>query len=145
MPKKSRQKFKYLENGKSFKDEIKSIFHHFWRAIIKANKEENFGRWESNFKLAIILCLVSGAQPMQTIYLIDLKDIKYVGEQVFIPIMQKIKQGKPGNHIYPFNFKTYPKKHKTRCCCSLEKIYWKHKLWSHLIKFLLATQNLIKP
>ena len=28
------QKFKYLENGKSFLDEIKSIFHSFWRAII---------------------------------------------------------------------------------------------------------------
>ena len=29
MIKKSRQKFKYLENKKSFKDEIKNIFHHF--------------------------------------------------------------------------------------------------------------------
>ena len=27
--KKSRQKFKYLENKKSFEDEIKNIFHHF--------------------------------------------------------------------------------------------------------------------
>ena len=37
MPKKSRQKLKYLENEKSFQDEIESIFHHFWRAIIEAN------------------------------------------------------------------------------------------------------------
>ena len=29
MPKKSGQKSKYLENEKSFKDETKSIFHHF--------------------------------------------------------------------------------------------------------------------
>ena len=29
MTKKSRQKFKYLENRKSFSGEIKSIFHHF--------------------------------------------------------------------------------------------------------------------
>ena len=29
MTKKSRQKFKYLENKKSFEDEIKNIFHHF--------------------------------------------------------------------------------------------------------------------
>ena len=36
MPKKSRQKFKYLEYEKSFQDEIKSIFHHFWRTIIEA-------------------------------------------------------------------------------------------------------------
>ena len=35
----ARRKFKYLENEKSFQDEIKSIFHHFWRAIIEANKK----------------------------------------------------------------------------------------------------------
>ena len=29
-----KQKFKYLENEKSFLDEIKTIFHSFWRAII---------------------------------------------------------------------------------------------------------------
>ena len=29
LTKKSRQKFKYLDNKKSFRDEIKSIFHHF--------------------------------------------------------------------------------------------------------------------
>ena len=28
------QKFKYLENEKSFLDEIKNIFHNFWRATI---------------------------------------------------------------------------------------------------------------
>ena len=28
------QKFEYLENKKSFFDEIKNIFHSFWRAII---------------------------------------------------------------------------------------------------------------
>ena len=38
MSKNSRQKFKYLQNEKSFYDEIKTIFHHFWRAIIEANK-----------------------------------------------------------------------------------------------------------
>ena len=29
-----RQKFGYLENEKSFLDEIKSIFHSFWRAFV---------------------------------------------------------------------------------------------------------------
>ena len=38
MIKKSRQKLKYLENGKSFQDEIKSIVYHFERALIKARK-----------------------------------------------------------------------------------------------------------
>ena len=33
MIKKSGQKFKYLENEKSSWGEIKSIFHHFWRAF----------------------------------------------------------------------------------------------------------------
>ena len=50
MSKNSRQKFKYLENEKSFEDKIKSIFHHFGRAIIEANKKF-FGRWEPDFKL----------------------------------------------------------------------------------------------
>ena len=38
MAKKSRQRFEYLENEKSFEDEIKTIFHNFRRAIIEANK-----------------------------------------------------------------------------------------------------------
>ena len=40
MPKKLRQKFKYFENEESFWDEIKSIFHHFWRGIIEAIKKK---------------------------------------------------------------------------------------------------------
>ena len=39
MTKKSRQKFKYPENEKSFYDEIKTIFHHFQRVFIEANKK----------------------------------------------------------------------------------------------------------
>ena len=35
-------------------------------------------------------------------------------DQVFIPIIQKIKQSKPGNHIYPLSFKTCPK--DTKLC-----------------------------
>ena len=40
---KSRQKFKYLENEKSFEDEIKSIFHLFWKAISEANNKVFWG------------------------------------------------------------------------------------------------------
>ena len=51
MTKKSRQKFKYLENEKSFKDEI-SIFQHFWRAIIKVKKQKKiFWKWKPDFSL----------------------------------------------------------------------------------------------
>ena len=42
MIKKLRQKFKYPENRKSFEDEIKSIFHHFYKAFIEVNKKKNF-------------------------------------------------------------------------------------------------------
>ena len=67
-----------------------------------------------SLKLAMLLCLVLGGQRMQIIHLINLKDIKYIREQVFIPIMQNIKQSKPGNHIYPLSFKTYSK--DTKLC-----------------------------
>ena len=66
---------------------------------------------------------------MQTIHLMSLKDIKYVGGQVFIRIMQKIKQSKPGNHIYPLSFKTYPK--DTKLCAV-----------AHLKRYIQLTQDL---
>ena len=84
---------------------------------------------ELSLKLAMLSCLVSGGQRMQTIHLISLKDIKYVGEQVFIPIMQKIKKSKPGNHIYPLSFKTYPK--DTKLCAV-----------AHLKRYIQLTQDL---
>ena len=50
MTEKLRQKFTYLENEKSFYDEIKSIFHNFWGTIIEANNKIFFGRREPDFK-----------------------------------------------------------------------------------------------
>ena len=38
------QKFKYLENEKSFSDEVKSIFVHFKKAFIEAYKTIFSGR-----------------------------------------------------------------------------------------------------
>ena len=38
MTKTSRLDFKYLDNEKSFQDEIKGISHHFPKAFIEANK-----------------------------------------------------------------------------------------------------------
>ena len=49
MTKKSRQKVKYLENEKSFWDEIKNIFHLFETAFNEANKTFFFGRWGFDF------------------------------------------------------------------------------------------------
>ena len=43
---------KYLENKKSFQDEIKNIFHHFLKALIEANKTNLFeSLFESDFKI----------------------------------------------------------------------------------------------
>ena len=82
---------------------------------------------EISFKLSM-LYLVSGRQQMQTIYLIIFKKIKYVGEQVFVPIMQKIKQSKPGNYIYPLSFKNYLK--DTKLC-----------VVAHLKRYIELTQD----
>ena len=76
----------------------------------------------------MLLCVVSGGQRMQTIHLINLEDINYVREQVFIPIMQKIKQSKPGKHIYPLSFKIYPK--NTKFC-----------VVAHLKRYIELTQD----
>ena len=48
---------------------------------------------------------------------------------MFIPIIQKIKQSKPGNHIYPLSFKTYPK--DTKLC-----------VVAHLKRYIELTQDL---
>ena len=50
MPKNPREKFKYVYYEKSFQDKIKSIFHHFCKAIIEA-KKKFFGRWGTDFKI----------------------------------------------------------------------------------------------
>ena len=90
--------------------DIKKVFNYFRNLPVMGNSPLK----ELFLKLAMLQCLVLGGQQMLTIHLLNLKDIKYVEEQVFIPIMQKIKQSKPGNHIYPLNFKTYPK--DTKLC-----------------------------
>ena len=80
-------------------------------------------------KLALLLCLVSSGQRMQTMHLISLKDIQYIGEQEFFPIMQKAKQSKPGNYIYPLSFKSYRK--DTKIC-----------VVAHLKRYIELTQDL---
>ena len=50
--KKSGQKCKYLKDEKSFRNKLKSIFHHFWRVFIEKNFKK-FGWWESDFNLTI--------------------------------------------------------------------------------------------
>ena len=84
--------------------DVKKVFNYVRNLLVMSDLSPN----GLSLKLVMLLCLVLGRRRMQTIHLTDLKDIKYVGDQVIIPIMQKIKQSKPGNHIYPLSFKTYP-------------------------------------
>ena len=50
---KKRQKFEYLENEKGFLDEIKNIFHRFWRAIIWCKNKNLIKIADTNFKQVI--------------------------------------------------------------------------------------------
>ena len=50
MFKKLLQKLGYLEKEKSFYDEIKINFHHFYWAFSQANNTNFFGRWDADFK-----------------------------------------------------------------------------------------------
>ena len=63
--------------------DVRKVFNYFRNLPVmsKLTLKEIF------LKLAMLLCLVSGRQRIQTIDLINLKDITYVGKKVFIPIM----------------------------------------------------------
>ena len=105
--------------------DVRKVFNYFRNLPVMSNLTLK----ELSLKLVVLLCLVSGGQRMQTMHLINLKNIKYVGKQVFIPIMQKIKQSKPGNHIYSLSFKTYPR--DTKLCAV-----------AHLKRYIELTQDL---
>ena len=45
------QKYEYLENEKSFLDEIKSIFHSFWRVIIWRKNKNLIKIADTSFKM----------------------------------------------------------------------------------------------
>ena len=75
MTENSRQKIKYLENEKSFYDEMKSIFHHLQRAFIEANEK-------SDFDLPLLWRVIPHSV---TIFMIwNAAEQKYRGENNFI-------------------------------------------------------------
>ena len=85
MTKKSRQKCKYLENEKNFQDEITSIFHHFWRAIIEENKKKIFfWGWEPDFIKKHIPVIIENPKCKKIICFsdINLSDIINVFESI---------------------------------------------------------------
>ena len=58
--------------------DVRKVFNYFRKLPVMSNLTLK----EFSLKLAMLLRLVSVGQQMQTIHLINLKDIKYVGEQV---------------------------------------------------------------
>ena len=97
--------------------DVRKVFNYFRNLPVMSDLTLK----ELSLKLAMLLSLVSSGQRMQTIHLINLKGIKYVGEQMFFQIIKKIKQSKPGNHIYPLSFKTYPKDTKLCAVANLKR------------------------
>ena len=65
MTKKSRQKFKYLDNKKSFSDEMRSILHHFESTFIEAKKKKKsfLERQIPTLKLIVLMSYL-----MQSLY-----------------------------------------------------------------------------
>lgn len=73
-------------------------------------------------KLVVLMALLAGGQRMQTIHKIDLRDITVEPNKIIIPIMDKIKQTKPGKHLKPLEFLQYPNEPKL-CVPSNLKAY----------------------
>ena len=75
-------------------------------------------------KLAILLTILSGGQRAQTIFSIDVLDIKIVGGNCVIPIYDTLKQTRPGHHLEPLKFSVYLKEPKL-CVITILKEYLK--------------------
>ena len=59
------QKFEYLENKKSFLDEIKNIFHSFWRAIIWWKNKNLIA--DTSFNKSSLKCCLSAPYYIDTL------------------------------------------------------------------------------
>ena len=67
-------------------------------------------------KLALLMGLLSWGQRSQTLHSLNIEDIKILGDKCTIPIMQKIKQTRPGKHMKPLIFKCFFARAKVVCC-----------------------------
>ena len=83
--------------------DVKKVFNYFRNLPIISD----FTLKEFSLKLAMLFCLVSGGQRIQTMHLINWKILSM--SEIKCLFQSKIKQIKPGNQIYPLSFKTYPK------------------------------------
>ena len=57
--------------------------------------------------LALLLGLLSGGQRCQTIHQVQVPDLKIMGGLLYIPVLRKIKQTRPGKHMAPLRFRPY--------------------------------------
>ena len=84
-----------------------------------------------SLKLAMLLMLLSGGQRSQTIHCLQRQDIHVIDETtLYIPIMAKIKQTKPGMHMKPLKFKAYSDK---KLC-----------VLTHLSEYISRTEKLVR-
>ena len=58
-------------------------------------------------KLALPIRLLYGGQRSQTLHSLKIEDIKIFGDKCIIPIMQKIKQTRSGEHMKPLIFRCF--------------------------------------
>ena len=72
--------------------------------------------------LALLLGLLSGGQRCQTIHQIQVPDISIANGLVSIPVMEKIKQTRPGKHMEPLRFRLYDQNDRL-CIVTLFSVY----------------------
>ena len=51
--------------------------------------------------------IVAGGQRCQTVHAIDIRDINLSTDRCVIPLYEKLKQTRPGNHLKPLGFKPF--------------------------------------
>ena len=73
-------------------------------------------------KLALLMGLLSEGQRSHTLHSLNIGDIRILGDKCIIPIMQKIKQTRPGKHMKPLIFKCFLQEPKL-CVVSNLKSY----------------------
>ena len=90
-------------------------------------------------KLALLMGLLSGGQRSQTLHSLNIEDIKILGDRCIIPIMQKIKQTRPGKHMKPLIFKCFLQEPKLCAVSNLNLTLIEQNICGKTMDYLLAT------
>lgn len=73
-------------------------------------------------KLAILMAILSGGQRSQTIFSIDVLDVKIVLVNCVIRIDDELNQTRPGHYLEPLEFSVYLKEPKLCIVTNLKSI-----------------------